>query len=60
MNAVDGPLAVFCKVVNDPVEITERGSGVWPLDNFAKIVKGRVPLVSIFVKIGNSAPVLKV
>jgi len=47
MNAVDGPLAVACKVVYDLVEITECRRGVWPFDGFPKLVKESIPLVSV-------------
>jgi hypothetical protein len=59
MNAIDGPLAVLCKVVNDFVEITECRCGVWPFDYFTKLIKGRVPLVCILVEEGDSALTLK-
>ena len=59
MNAIDGPLAVVCKVINSLVEITESRRWVWPLDDFANLVKGRIPLVGIFVEKGNSAFTLK-
>jgi len=53
MDTVNGPVAVFCKVVDDIVEITECRCGVWPFDDFTKLVEGRVPLVGVFVEIGN-------
>lgn len=58
MNVVYGPLAVVCKVIDELAEKAQCGRRVWSLDDFTKLVEGRIPLIGVLVEKGDSVPTL--